>query len=151
MDEWMKITGGSYIIDVRAIRDFAKSARHIARYASLPANLSDLSIADRLEVMDSMHGRRICGTWGSARNIRLTPPRMNDPEKWSRVGSWSAVTQLVGTDENARQIFDAWKSDHPLPANINMNHVDDPVLWDKAFERLKNKTPDLESQLPFFD
>jgi len=69
---WHKITGDSDIVDIRSVRSKKKAAEYVARDAARPAKLSDLPTSRAVEVMDAMHGRRLCGTWGSAKGLKLT-------------------------------------------------------------------------------
>ncbi|GAI50004.1 unnamed protein product, partial [marine sediment metagenome] len=62
---WCEITCGSLVTEIRAIKDPAGAANEVARYATSPGDISSMSPDDGLEMADAMHGRRICGTWGT--------------------------------------------------------------------------------------
>jgi len=121
---WEKITLGSKIVDVKGVLNDKKVADYVARYAAKPSQLSSLDEVDQMELVGSLHGRRLCGTWGNGRSISLRPSRPPDAEDWKPVGSWSMVVRLLNDDSNARQIFNAWKKNQPLSVDINMRHIE---------------------------
>jgi hypothetical protein len=70
--EWRKITGDSYIVDIRLCRDSAKAAQYCCKYASKPFE-ADLirSDADLDAAMVALHGRRMATTYGAWRGTPL--------------------------------------------------------------------------------
>lgn len=119
---WCNITFGSFVVDIRAVRDPQKAAQESARYASSPGSLVDLSLEDACELVEAVHGRRICGTWGTGRGINLHPPKMDDKGKWETLGSWSNVLALKAYNKDAEAIYEAWKHGLVLPPGININY-----------------------------
>lgn len=69
-------------------------------------------------MVEAMHGRRICGTWGTGRAVSLRPKPIEDGYMWLGVGSWQAVMADHKTNSNAQAILFAWKNDKPLPDDI---------------------------------
>lgn len=118
MGLWKSITVDSNIVHIKMIQDLDKGAEHVARYATKPAMLSELSIDEAIEVFDAMHNRRVCGTWGSARKIKLRPIPLGDSSSWENIGSWFGVHHLKNSDENAKAILNAWHNGQPLAAGI---------------------------------
>ena len=112
---WREITHTSSIVDIRAIKCPAKAAKYVARYAAAPCNLSDLDIARRVEIVLALHSRRICGTFGNAKVIKLSPGPPPDAEEWQYVGSFFDVIRGAEIYDENREIFDAWKSGEPCP------------------------------------
>lgn len=120
---WKEITGTSTIVDIRPIRDPAKACNDAARYAACPGSLAGLSFEDALELVECMHGRRICGTWGTALKVSLRPPTSVDQAEWESVGEWFSVMREKDQNESARAILDAWQFNHPLEAGIKVCHL----------------------------
>lgn len=116
---WLAITGDSTITDIRSVRDPDGCALEVARYASKPGPLHGLDLNLAVELVTVMHGRRICGTWGTGRKISLCPPKIEDKEKWSSVGSWGMVMRNRKTDVTCFAIYNAWSKNEPLPEGIN--------------------------------
>lgn len=116
---WLACTGDSMIVDIRSVKDPDGCALEVARYAARPGPLNDLSLNDAVELVSVMHGRRICGTWGTGRKITLCPPKFEDKGQWSSVGSWSMVMSNRKTDVICNQIYNAWSKKEPLLEGIN--------------------------------
>jgi len=121
---WSKVTGGSYIVDIRPIRSPKKAANDAARYAACPCNVTDLTHDELLEVYYALHGRRICGAFGTAKGVPLKPPKLEHPEQWENVGSITAVNGLRYESAEARAIYDAEWFGTPLPAGITVTRID---------------------------
>ena len=117
---WSRITFGSKVVDIRPIRNIEKGANEVARYASTPADLSTTDPSDFVELFDSLHGRRSCGTWGTARNVSLRQPKADDINKWENVGSWTVLYATQGREAAAQIIIQAWQQNHPLSDGITM-------------------------------
>lgn len=115
---WCQITYGSFVADIRAIHDPQKAANDAARYSSKPGTLVGLDLPDACELVEAMHGRRICGTWGTGRAVSLRPAKLEDKDKWQDVGSWYDVLGQRNDNPNARAILNAWKDKKPLPEGI---------------------------------
>lgn len=122
--EWLRITGDSKVVDIRTVRDPKEVAEYVARYAARPAQLEGLPGKRCVELVTSMHGRRMCGTWGTARSISLRPHKLDDADKWQRVGSWSTVLQTASFDEQAKSILDAYRLNMPLAQDCYVSDYD---------------------------
>lgn len=116
---WCRITSGSKIVDIRPIRDPQKAANEVARYASTPADISTMDPNDYVEVFDSLHGRKACGTWGSAGKVPLKQPAATDKNSWQSVGDWAYIGQMQGKSESARKVLKAWLTQTPLEEGID--------------------------------
>ena len=121
---WCKITYGSTVVDIRPIRDPRKACNDAARYAACPGSLHGLSLADGVELVQCMYGKRIVGTWGSARVISLRAPKISESGKWQNIGSWYHVMSSRKEDQNARAIAYAYYNNQALAQGITMGHVD---------------------------
>lgn len=117
---WAKITGGSKIVHIKAVTNPQNSVKHAARYSAEPCDLSKHTVIDSLEVFYALHGKRICGTWGSARMISFRPKPREDSKQWKTIGNWQTVIGLKDTDENAALIWKAYNLEKPLDKGISM-------------------------------
>lgn len=108
---WADITHGSRIVDIRAVKNVKKAADYVARYASAPCRLADLEFKDAVEVVDSLHGRRVCGTWGTGKEIKLTVPKCDDADQWEYLDSFASVLRDRHRVEWAAEIYRAWIKD----------------------------------------
>ena len=117
---WKKITGSSSIVDIRPCRNPRKTANDIARYSSRPADLSKHVPPDRLELWWAMHGRRLCGAWGSARAVSLRQPKSDERHMWEKVGTFSDVISKEDFNAFAKDIIRAWRTNTPLPEGIHV-------------------------------
>ena len=112
-DLWLAVTGDSSIVDVRLVRDLDEAADYVARYVSQPVRLSSLSDNEQLEVALCLHGRRLFGTWGTARGVRLRIVKPADADEWEDVGSWTEIAGCAEFDEEASKIWFAWTLKQP--------------------------------------
>mgnify|MGYP001050438484 CR=1 FL=1 len=120
MELWHKVTGDSKIVHVKAVTNPTNSVKHAARYSAEPCDLSTLNLVDGLELYYALSGRRLAGTWGTARKISFRPKPDPDAKKWKAVGSYDMVRQLIDSDDNARAIWKAYCMGTPLDEGINM-------------------------------
>lgn len=135
---WSKITHGSYIVDIRTIRDQNEISKYVARYSSRPARLIEYSVPDRLEIMTALHGRRLCGKWGTASKVRLSNKFKGDLGEWRNVGSWSEVVKDRKHNKLSAVLFQCWSSNDPLP-----EYVDCSILSRTGYGFLAGDLPDL--------
>jgi hypothetical protein len=107
---WSKITHGSDIVDIRSVKNPKKVADYVARYAAAPCTLSELDHNDALACVKALHSRRICGTFGTGRKIKLTPKPPEDAKDWIFVGSWSSVINQEYSNQDMAEVIRAWKT-----------------------------------------
>jgi hypothetical protein len=66
---WLKVTGDSYIVDIRAVHDRRQASRYIASYVAKAAELAGWPPERILEYARALHAKRTFGTtgklWGS--------------------------------------------------------------------------------------
>ncbi len=120
VSDWYNITGDSTIVHIRNVDNPEKTLSHNARYAARPSSLLKIPKSLWKELYYAFNGRRICGTWGSARKVSLRPSKPEDSNKWKDIGGFRTVIALKDHDDNARAIFDSWSMDLPLPEGIEM-------------------------------
>jgi hypothetical protein len=94
---WLKITGDSYIVDVRFVANPNAAASYVAKYASKSCNASVWAEPAALsEAMDALANRRTFQTFGSWRDLDLSRP----PEP---LEGWEAIAPLWKILEEARR------------------------------------------------
>ncbi len=121
---WLKITGDSPVCDVRAVKDPDSACRHVARYATSPANLDNLSACEIAEIIQACHGRRFLGTWGLAKSISFKREPQSDKDSWESVGGWWSIMDFRTSDSGAKEIFRCWKNSEPLDSGISIFNRD---------------------------
>jgi len=124
-DEWMKITKGSYIVDIKKVHKIEWAARHVARYCARPCLLSDLPFVRAVEVVQTMHGKRLCGCWGTGKECDLGSIKSLDRSHWKSIGSYDTIQGLSSTVADARSIIKAWQCKITLSPDIDFSAVDD--------------------------
>jgi hypothetical protein len=113
-DDWRQTTGDSYIVDIRAVKDAEKVSDYVSRYAASPCRMSNFTPCDRYEVFTVLHGRRLCGVWGTGRKISFRPRPAPDRADWLRVGSWREVITLSAHNATFKALWRAFTLASPL-------------------------------------
>jgi len=131
---WEMVTKTSKIINIKEVKDADTMAEYVARYAARPSILKGLKHVDRMELISCLHGRRLVGTWGTARSISLRPSKPPDSADWQNVGSFRLVVSLLGKDDRADTLWHAFKTNSECPADCNLqdieNFIDNVQVWD---------------------
>lgn len=84
---WHEITGDSFVVDIRAIKDRRTASRYVTKYASKPFNNTFLNHKEHLdEAITATKGRKLLLTFGTWRGITL----IDTPSD----GSWEHVAPL---------------------------------------------------------
>ena len=145
---WLTITHTSKVVDIRSVKDEAQVAEYVARYAARPSDLAELQLGDQLELVTSLHGRRLCGTWGTARVVSLTPSKPQDSDDWKNIGSWWMVATMFDTDKRANHIWKAFQTNKPLDIADSLNDFEKD--WcDKRFKQEMKKRPAFQKSFEF--
>ncbi len=121
---WDKITGGSKVVHIRAVHNPEKTLQHNARYAARPSSLVNLPMSKAIELFFAFNGRRICGSWGTAKDLSFRPVKPEDSEKWHGLGDWSTIINLQGIDDRADAILKAWNESTPLAAGCGLTYLE---------------------------
>jgi len=111
---WDLVTFGSPIIDIRRVNDPEESASYVARYSARPAKLAEMSIDDRVEMILALKGKRLSGTFGTAKTVTLTPPKISDGSEWQQIGYYDQIVSDANTNEAAKTILNAYLNDEPI-------------------------------------
>lgn len=131
--EWNLTTGDSFIVDIRAISDPGKVADYVSRYAASPCKMSDFSEDDGMEIATVLHGKRLCGRFGSAASCRFKTEKPVDFDRWEKIGSWTDIVLNCSKNSRFRAVVKAWSTNSPLDAEIAAairveNGLDVPAL-----------------------
>jgi hypothetical protein len=89
--KWKEITHGSSVVDIRAVTNPKKAVEYVARYAAAPCDLVSLDLQRAVDVIRSLFGRRIVGTFGTGRSIKLAATLPADAADWESLGSFGLV------------------------------------------------------------
>lgn len=139
---WLKVTKTSHVVHIRSVRNTDKAASESARYAACPCNLGDISPEDRVELVNTLHGKRICGTWGSGRSLSLRPEPLEDPHHWENLGTWEYVQSQRDTDDSAKAIIKAWQLNQPLPSGVDCFPPEKRDLFEGEHDEWFHQFPD---------
>jgi len=115
---WEQVTYGSPIIDIRRIWKPEEAASYVARYSARPALLGKMPLLDRVEIIEAMHGRRLCGTFGNAKCVTLTPPKIDDGCEWQRIESYDRLVADAEKSPVAKAILNAYRKDEPISEEL---------------------------------
>lgn len=102
---WYEITGDSFVIDIRAIRDLRQASTYVTKYASKPFNNTFLGRDAQLdEAILALKGRKLLLTFGSWRGITLIETPSDG--SWEHVAPLNTIiTHAAHGDETARSIL----------------------------------------------
>ena len=110
---WHKITGDSYVVDIRPVRDLEACSNEVARYATSPADITAVDLDRALEIFYATKHRRICGSWGSAKSIVLKPTPLEDTGEWSKVADFFFINVKKEFDPSVRHFWKCFKQGKP--------------------------------------
>lgn len=102
---WYEITGDSYIIDIRLVRDSRHASGYVTKYASKPFNSSFIARPNQLdESIVALKGRKLVVTFGTWRSVILTRPVATGT--WEHVGTLdSVITRAAHGDKRSAAIL----------------------------------------------
>ncbi len=119
--DWKHVTRDSEIINIKEVKHPDKMAEYVARYAARPSLLSSLDVPGRHELLQTLHGRRLVGTWGNARTISLRPGKPPDADDWENVGYYKEVFHRINEDDpKAKAIWKAFATGTELAVDCNV-------------------------------
>lgn len=115
---WLDVTGDSCVIDIRKIWDIDKAAAEVARYAATPCSLTKLDIGWAYTVVQELEGRKLCGTFGSARNVHLRQQIEHPKETRERIADFRTMVELASENREAQTILNALYNRKPVSTEI---------------------------------
>jgi len=87
---WLKITGDSFVIDIRTVKDQKEVIYYVAKYASKSLDRSTMFHRSRfLELVRGLKGKRLLLTFGDWRGWRVESDK--DETEWIRIDALSAI------------------------------------------------------------
>jgi hypothetical protein len=113
-DEWLLVTGNSFVVDIRAIKNPGKVVDYVARYCATPCHLSDFASGDQDTIADTLHGKRLCGRFGTGSMCNFKAERPDDFAKWSKLIAWSDCIANRYCDPTLNTVIRAWSTGEPL-------------------------------------
>lgn len=121
---WLKITHHSKVVDIRQVKDKRSAAAYVARYSARPALLASLPYERRVEIVTDLHGRRLVGTFGTARLVRLRPNTASNTGPWLTLGTWKRISDPAGTDRLSLAVLKAWRERTSLSPSLTKSWWD---------------------------
>jgi hypothetical protein len=96
-EAWRDITGDSYIVDIRVIKDAEKAGKEVAKYIVKPGDfLQDPKLVD--EFLNAVKGARLISTFGKYHNIKFEdeddcglPDCSCKKNKWRRLDKFFSI------------------------------------------------------------
>lgn len=73
-DCWLRVTGDSPIVDIRAVIDRRNVAEYIGRYVGKPIGWASWKLEELSEFARAMQGKRLVHTFGNLHNVKCDPP-----------------------------------------------------------------------------
>jgi hypothetical protein len=140
---WDQVTFGSPVIDIRRINDVAAAASYVSRYTARPAKLSEMPIDDCAEVIEALFRKRLCGTFGTAKTVTLTPPKIEADGEWNLIGGYDDIVKKAETCPKAKAILIAYNTYQPLSESEFQDFTGHPVGYISEFSEPKKPNPQL--------
>ena len=144
---WELVTFGSPVVDIRRIYDPVATAQYVARYTARPAKMADMPLADRIEVIESLKGKRLCGTFGNAKGVKLTPPKIKDGSDWQDIGYYDNIVKRAANEPLARTILFCYNTNRPLSEEQYEKFTGHPV---STIIEVLVKPPETQLWLEFY-
>lgn len=120
---WREVTGDSFIVDIRLIRNPREAAGYIAKYAAKAVSHTVWRLADKLlEAIEAFKSRRLFNTTGTFKAMHLSKPPEDDCG-WSPLAPlYQIVARARAGDADAVHILrqlSAYNAPDPIDAYDN--------------------------------
>ena len=135
---WSKITHGSNIVDIRAVKNPKKAAEYVARYASKPCELSSNTINENLELYISLKSKRLCGTFGIAKAVVLVTKKSEEVRQYVKLATWSEILKNENNNPEYSEILQAYRDKTPILRELNCE------LLNKSMSEIDNIDPPMK-------
>jgi hypothetical protein len=90
--EWHRVTGDSFIVDVRPVREAREVAAYVGKYVTKPLDSTVFAHPARLdEAITTLRGRRLVNASGAFGKINADGPADEGPDDWCSVGRLDAL------------------------------------------------------------
>lgn len=101
--EWWRITGDSFIVDVRYLPNNEHVARYVTKYVAKPYSRTVINRPERLvELITALRSRRLVLTFGSWRGFRLT--ENTDKTEWNALCPLQVLLERVDNGDDAADL-----------------------------------------------
>lgn len=140
---WDQVTFGSPVIDIRRVHNPESAASYVSRYVARPASMVNMPLADRVEVIEALFRKRLCGTFGTAKAVTLTPPKIESDVEWDYIGHFDDIARKAEKDPVAREIMVAYNNYEPLSLEVYEKFTGHPP----GFVSIMSKPKKVERQL----
>ncbi len=139
--KWLAVTGDSYVVDVRRVRNLDSAISDATRYAGRPANLLEIPFERRFEIVHATQGVRLFVRTGNCRGVPINTPKYKQGDSSDRrLGRRSTILYFARAgDEDARAILDA--ADNHVPLENARSFMDIANFIDDKFEGLSPVEP----------
>lgn len=144
---WINITKGSKFVNIKTCSNIQNSAKHIARYAARPADLSDKTLSQQLELYYALRSKRLVSSWGSARPMSFRPCKPDDAHLWKDIGSWQTVQAMRGISDEADMIWKSFSTNQPPPCLVTMRPLE---MLMAGVDYAAKPPPPIEQYLDFY-
>ena len=160
---WRKVTGDSTVVDIRPVKDRGNASSEVARYATSPADLTAMSFEKAMDLFYATKDRRICGTWGTARGLRLSPRPQDDHGDWQKVADFLFVSMRKEHDPDCKEFWKSYMQGTPYlgspvqedcdlyadEISVMLEHDKPPPLWFNLQWKVESTGPS-SYLLPFY-
>jgi len=128
-DLWKLVSYGSYVLKIKSVHDVGRAAKYVARYSARPASLEKMPLADRVEMIEALHGKRLCGCFGTAKVVTLTPPKVESDSDWIHVAYYDTLVERSKYDVKAKEIMLCWVMDYPVSDELYEEFAGKPLHY----------------------
>lgn len=128
---WLAITGDSYIVDIRRVRDANQLGHYVTKYVTKPLHNAVYRNETRLcEAIEALKGKRVLNTFGDRRGLSLNVAP-EDVAEWERVGSLcDIVRRSLAGDKDACDVLAGIAKCGIVPGRIPVEPRDGPAVED---------------------
>lgn len=136
---WQKITGDSFVVDVRAIPDRAKAARYIATYVAKPFDVSNWPADAIREYAETLHGVRMINAFGSCHKANPVDtdaaPEVEEPSRHllhgSQIAAYARKSKVIA---HAAEILSRMGTYHAVAVERKPAAKSQPVEeWERRY------------------
>lgn len=145
---WDLVSYGSPVLDIRQVHNPESTSHYVARYSARPARFEKMLLDDRVEMMTALKGKRLCGTFGNAKCVTLTPPKISSGGDWQHLGYYDELVKEAHYNPTAQEILLCWSLDKPISEELFEEYTGIPVTVKIP---TKEKKEPIQYQLDFFN
>lgn len=116
-EAWRVASRGSFVVDVRLVRDSNSAARYVSKYATKPLNSSFVAVPDRLqEAVLALKGRRLILTFGLWATLQLLAG--DSDVEWRPIAPlWRIIDEAAVGSPSAKAILRSLTESQPCKCN----------------------------------